>query len=220
MRNPFVSIILLLLSGAIYYAFIGSDLQKIQQIQDQSTAADHTIMEGNQLKGLTANIDDKVQRMSNDPSTERVRAVLPLILDPILVLNDVDTIIKNHGMKPKALVLDGAATSQGSAPLPTKPLPKQATSGSVTNPILHTVSFTVSATYPQFVKLLADLQQSLEMVEITSVTFASPVAADSSKGGSSSGASATSGSSGSNGAAGSVPGAFDYTVTLTTVAFK
>lgn len=217
MRNPFVSIILLLLSGAIYYAFIGGDIQQIQQIQDQSAAADHTIMEGKQLKGLTADINEKVEKISNDPATERVRAVLPLVLDPILVLNDVDTIIKNHGMKPKSLSLDGAANTQGgSTPSPTQATQKQPTTGSAVNPTVHTISFTVSATYPDFIKLLSDLQQSLEMVEITNVSFASPSSASSSKGGASSG---TSGGSGST-TTGSVPGGLDYTVTLTTVAFK
>lgn len=210
MRNPFIPIILLILAGASYFAFIAPFWNDIGTIKSEQKSAQETIKQGEELKTLVADISEKVKQFEERDPNGRLGAILPLEIDEILFLNDLSALVGNQGLEAKELTLSGdddtATTENEGAPN----VDTQARDG-VSNDRTHrTVSFTVSATYPQFVALLREIEQNLVLLEIESVDFTAGTVPETSTGGSSRTTSARSGS---------VPVA-DYSITLRTISVR
>jgi len=100
MRNPFIPIILFILSGATYFAFIAPTWEEVGSIKEQQESAQGTITQGEELKTLVADISEKVKRFEEEDPQGRIGAILPLEIDEILFLNDI--MRQNHRKKTNA----------------------------------------------------------------------------------------------------------------------
>lgn len=179
MRNPLIPIILLILSGATYFAFIAPFWQDVTTVKNAQEEARKTIEQGEKLKTLVADIAAKVRKFEERDPSGRIGAILPLETDEILLLNDISALVGNQGLEAKELTLEypDMGVSEGQASSPTNGGTTPATSGrGGTAPeenarAYRTVSFSVSATYSQFVELLREIEQNLVLFEIESVDF-------------------------------------------------
>lgn len=211
MRNPFIPIILFILAGASYFAFIAPFWNDIGTIKSEQESAQETIKQGEELKTLVADISEKVKQFEERDPNGRLGAILPLEIDEILFLNDLSALVGNQGLEAKELMLSGG--DDDTAPTGNEGAPNAGTQtgGDTSNDRVHrTVSFTVSATYPQFVALLREIEQNLVLLEIESVDFTAGAAPEASTGSSSRTTSARSGSA---------PVA-DYSITLRTISVR
>lgn len=210
MHNPFIPIILLILSGASYFAFIAPFWDDIGVVQVRQESARETIKQGEELKTLAADIAAKVKQFEERDPNGRLGAILPLEIDEILFLNDLSALVGNQGLEAKELTLSGSDDegSTGGAGQaqndPDSPGSAQNDSNASRDRTYRTVSFSVSATYPQFVALLREIEQNLVLLEIESVEFTAGAAPE---------------VSGARARSTSTPVA-DYSITLRTVSVR
>lgn len=180
MRNPLIPIILIVLSIATYFAFAAPWWSDIRKLQADMQVAKESIARGNELKELIQNITEKVDAVSPEDQS-RLQAVLPFQIDDILFLNDINSLSGNHGLSTKNLTFgDEVGTVVGSvAPAPQPKIddgdndtakgagsPQTAVSQKT-----KIVTFSVTAKYPKFITFLRDLEQSLVLYEIKSISF-------------------------------------------------
>lgn len=179
MRNPLIPIILLILSVATYFAFASPWWGDISRIKADIAVAEKAITQGNELKELVQNITEKVNAVPSDDQS-RLQAVLPLKIDDILFLNDINAIAGNRGLQAKNLTLTDDVSVVNTTPqvsdvsgvtkgAPTEKAPSQK---------IKMVSFAVTAKYPAFISLLRDLEQSLVLYEVQSIGFSGKRASD------------------------------------------
>ena len=197
MRNPFIPIILFILSGATYFAFIAPTWEEVGSIKEQQESAQGTITQGEELKTLVADISEKVKRFEEEDPQGRIGAILPLEIDEILFLNDISALAGNRGLQTKGLMLEAKSDDAPNNQAETQTKNERAT---------RTVAFSVSATYPQFVDFLREIEQNLVLLEIENIEFAA-VSEEAPK------------SSGSTSKTSS-PSAYDYSVILRTISVQ
>lgn len=216
MRNPFIPIILLILSAATYFAFIAPFWQDVGTIKVEQEEAAKTIEQGEKLKTLVADIAAKVRKFEERDPDGRIGAILPLETDEILLLNDISALVGNQGLEAKELTLsssDDEAAQGGARAVSDGDTPRPAGDGEGTtgedDRIYRTVSFSVSTTYPQFIILLREIEQNLVLFEIEDIEFVA-----------SAGDSGGSGSRGTSTARSSGAPVSDYSITLRTVSVR
>ena len=199
MRNPLIPIILVVLSIATYFAFAAPWWAEINSTKADIEVAKVAVTQGNELKELVQNLTEKVNSVPPEDRS-RLQAVLPFQIDEILFLNDINVLAGNRGLQARNLVLaEDTSTAGNTAAVSESDGEVKGSSSQKTK----TASFAVTAKYPTFISFLRDIEQSLVLYEIKSVSF------------SETGTSDTSGTSGKSGQS-TAPQGDDYSVKFTT----
>lgn len=195
MRNPLIPIILVILSIATYFAFAVPWWTEVTGLKAGIEVADKSITQGKELKELIQNIAEKVDAVPADDRS-RLQAVLPVQIDEILFLNDINLLTESHGLQTAGLVLGGDAAGNKKGGSSSTEEASGTASGSAQQKTKE-VGFSVSAKYPAFILFLRDLEQSLVLYEIKSIAFSRGGTSDEG----STSAKSTAGTSGKNGQA-------------------
>ncbi len=147
--------------GMIYYFYISPTLAEVKVLS--KTKSDYTEVV-NKAKEIAKKRDAAILDFNSISSSDidRLNKILPEKFDPVLFANDMTAMGLAFGLPVKDLHLDTAKTESRD-----DVVSSSVGQGFKTN----IVGFKVSGTYNQFMKFLANLELSLRLVDITSLTI-------------------------------------------------
>ena len=159
MKNN-TAVILLLLSVGLFYTFTNTQYQNVKSLY--AIAGEY--------KNVLKSVEDIVELRDNllsdyetIPRTEvdRINKVLPDNADAVRLALDLDTVASRHGISIKNIQTTTGAGEGGLAVLPGY--------GGIYEKA--TVTFTFVSDYGNFVDLLVDLERSLRIMNVKSISF-------------------------------------------------
>lgn len=173
MNRNITAIILIVLAVGIYLTFTRgkiAEIQAVRAVNDQYLTA---IDNADEL----IKVRDKVSKQNNDISDDdrkNLDKMLPNTVDNIRLIIDLNSIaMTRHSLQLRNIKAAASSASKNAAP--TTPRPQEADmrdqqgTATIPTPVLDTVSvsFSVSASYQQFIDLLRDLEANLRIMDIT-----------------------------------------------------
>ena len=106
-----------------------------------------------------------IKQQQTQAQNDKLDLLIPDAVDDTRLLVDIEALVKRHGM-----LLGGMSASNDNALLVKEGVENSATSVSDEMNAVD-VTFDVIGTYPQFKDLLREIEQSSELLEVTSMSF-------------------------------------------------
>ena len=160
MKNS-TSFILLLLSVGLFYAVISPRYEKVKLLQNQANQYKNILAS---VADLSAKRDDLQVKYDNTPPNEiaRLEKILPSNVDTVNLAMNFDSIAARYGISIKSIRTIEDKVDTGTTII-------QAGSNKPYTAV--TVSFSFISTYANFRKFMADIEQSLRIIDVKSVSF-------------------------------------------------
>lgn len=156
--------ILLLISVGLFYTVISPRYEKVQSLKSQETQYKDILAN---VKALSERRDDLAVKFGNVPPNEvaRVEKILPSTVDTVNLAMNFDSIASRYGISIKSIRV-AESEDAGSTII-------QSDGGKAYDDV--TVSFSFTSTYPNFKRFLADIEKSLRLIDVKSVSFTTTV---------------------------------------------
>ncbi len=152
-------IILLGLSGAMFFGFIDPTYQQVKGLQAEAASYDQALNNSKELQKVRDALLAKYNTFSNE-SLDRLEKLLPDAVDNVRLVLDIDHISSKYGM-----ILRNVRVTEAPKDSKNSFGPDTRNFGSVI------LTFSVSSSYENLVPFIIDLEQSLRLVDITSIAF-------------------------------------------------
>jgi hypothetical protein len=159
MKNP-SNIVIALLAIALFYVFTSPEFQKVKALQ--ASAGEYKEVIGNVSK-IADSRDALLVNYEAIPLSERDRLskVLPDNVDTVRLALDLDTIARRYNIAIKNVQVEKSDSNSALAVLPDQSQAYDRV----------TVTFGFISTYENFSKFIADLEKSLRIMDVKSVSF-------------------------------------------------
>jgi Tfp pilus assembly protein PilO len=160
MKNT-TAFILLLLSVGLFYAVFMPRYEKVQGLMNQQGQYREVL---NNVSELSEIRDDLEVKYQNTPAQEiaRLEKILPANVDTVNLAMNFDSIAARYGISIKSI-----RTVESKAEIGTSIV-----QGNGNKPYDRvTVSFSFISTYDNFRKFMADIEKSLRVIDVKSVSF-------------------------------------------------
>ncbi|OGG47952.1 hypothetical protein A3D66_01370 [Candidatus Kaiserbacteria bacterium RIFCSPHIGHO2_02_FULL_50_9] len=155
---PIVAIVVAL---GVFFSFVDPRYQGIKELRAQEKQFDEALTRSKDLRSIR---DEKLKVYNSFPpeDIDRLQKLLPDHIDNIRLVMDLDTAASKYGMRLTNVSVgkpdEGPAEGSGQV----KPY------GSIS------VTFSVTTTYESFLRFLTDLETSLRLVDVVSLSFSRP----------------------------------------------
>lgn len=158
-------ILFVVIAGGIFFGFINPTYVEIQTLRAEEATYDGALSKSRELQSVR---DQLLARYNTFPTDDlmRLTKLVPDTIDNVRLILDLDGIASGYGMHVRSVSLNANA-SQASRTAAGEIGPGDARHDYVT------LSFSVNGTYDTFRAFLADLESSLRLVDIDSLSFSS-----------------------------------------------
>ena len=164
MARVIISAVALILSGAIFFFYTQPTYDNTQVIRAQISEYDTALEKAAQLQQLKQQLISKYN-VFNPQDLDRIQKMLPDHVDNIRLILDMDGMASTYGMTLSNVDVSGNATKGQNQQT-------VATIGSSNQKYdMLTIKFDVDSTYQDFQKFLGDLQASLRIVDLVSLSI-------------------------------------------------
>ena len=161
MSRFIVPVLLLVLSGFAFFGYIDSAYENSQELSAREAEFDAALERSKELIAIRDALLSKYNTLP-ESDLERLRKLLPNNIDNIRLILDIDNIAARYGMSVVDFSLGTTDTASGEAIGP-----GSSEVGTVE------FSFSTTAQYEVLKQFLMDLEDSLRLVDIVSMSFAS-----------------------------------------------
>jgi Tfp pilus assembly protein PilO len=160
MSRPALSVTLIIISVAAFFTFINPRFEGIQALQNEQQEFDLALERARELQTVR---DDLLSRYNTFDSEELedLEKILPDNVDNVRLILDLDGIASRYGMTIKNVSLSEKNSSASGVQL-------ESEIGEIG------LTFNIESQYGEFKKFIRDLEQSLRIVDISSLSF-SPI---------------------------------------------
>lgn len=158
MKNLITPIILIVIAGVIFFTWIDPQYAQVKDIQSEASEYDQAISQVRELRQVEQDILARRTEFS-EANIDRLEKLLPDNVDNVRLLLDLDAIASKYGMTLRNVSISDPQAANESPEGVDQDL--QSVS----------VSFAVSASYQNFLLFLEDLERSLRLVDVESVSF-------------------------------------------------
>jgi len=150
-------IIAIIVAIGIFFGFVDPQYQDIKKLQAKEKQFDGALTRSKDLRTIR---DEKLKVYESFPpeDLERLQKLIPDHIDNIRLVMDLDTTASRYGMR-----LTNVNVGKPDEGLIEGPLARPY--GSIT------VTFSVTTSYETFLRFLADLEQSLRLVDVVGLSF-------------------------------------------------
>lgn len=153
-------ILFIIIAVAIFFGFIDPAYSRVKTLRAEEAQFDQAL---NRSKELQQVRDQLLSRYNTIPQSDvnRLERLLPDNIDNVRLVLDFDSLASRYGMRLRNIALEANEnrTSRGQV----------GTSDSAYQQII--LSFSVTGSYNAFRSFLEDLEQSLRLVDIASISF-------------------------------------------------
>ena len=163
MIRSIASILGFLIAGAVFFQYTKPTYDKTQALRQQIEQYNQALDKAAELKQLKNSLMSRYNAFDPD-ALQRLHKMLPDHVDNIRLILDMDGVASRFGMAMQNVVISGSASaSAGQTVIGTISAGKQKYDS-------LTLRFTTRGTYANFVKFIEELESSLRIVDITSLT--------------------------------------------------
>lgn len=156
------SIIVFIISFALVFGFVGPGYATVQSLLKEKSAYDDTLTKSKELRDIRTKLTDIYNTFPVD-NIDRLNKMIPDNIDNVQLVMDLNSIASKHGMIIRNVVVNtGPETDEVKKKLIGNSSEKY---GSVT------LDFSVTTPYESFKAFLADLRDSLRLVDVVSIDF-------------------------------------------------
>jgi len=165
MFNTFFPIILLIVSGLVGFVYIEPTYTSIKGLQEQEVQIDRSVVRAKDIVRITEELSASINSI-NPIDIEKLDIILPREIDEVRFVYMLSTIAGRQGLSIEGVsVLDSEpepVTLLGGIPAPVSNEPRVQTLD---------VQFTLLASYEAFRAFLADLEKSLVIMDVNSLSL-------------------------------------------------
>ncbi|MCR4274965.1 MAG: type 4a pilus biogenesis protein PilO [Candidatus Campbellbacteria bacterium] len=155
------SIIFIILSLAIFFGFTNGRYEKTKDVRLEIARFDDALQKASDLAVLRDSLKEKFNSFSQN-DLHRLDTLLPNTIDTVRLIIDINGIARRHDLTVLNIVVDGAADTSS----------KKTTIGPQEKPYgTILVSFNITTSYDRFKSFLGDLENSLRLIDVDSVTL-------------------------------------------------
>lgn len=154
----FIPIVLLSLSITAFFLFIDPTYKETKELRRELALFDSALDNSKELQKIRDAIVEEYNNAISPSDKELLSKFLPNTVDNVRLVRDIDSIAAHHGLALRNVRVEfGESVGEVG--------PSTRSYGTAT------VSFAVAASYPFFLAFLSDLERSLRLVDIVSVSF-------------------------------------------------
>lgn len=154
---------LILVSAGIFWGYIDPAYQNVKALQATKAEYDSAIEKSEELLKLRDDLLDKYNSLKGD-DLKRIEKLLPTNIDNVRMIIDVNGITSKYGASLKNVKV---STNDEKKPDALDAVPSKAPYNSML------LNFTVNAKYENFLSILADIEKSLRVMDVASISFKS-----------------------------------------------
>ena len=153
----------------LFVVFTNPIYQDVQGLRTQVASYDQALTNAEQLRAVREQLLQKYNGFSKD-NIAKVSKMVPDNVDNIRLILEIQGIASAYGMQIKNVKYDAKAAAGVETVVP-----QNATASADQNKIygIFDMEFSTEGTYDNFVKFVSDMERSLRIVDINSVTFSS-----------------------------------------------
>lgn len=168
MNRNITALILIVLAIGIYFTVTKDMIADVKTVQAVNTEYSAAIDSAKKLISVRDQVLKDYNSLSQD-DRDRLEKMIPSTQDNIRLIIDLNNVAQRHGLALKGI---HASADDKQKSVKTAPPPSASDSG-ISTPTLDTVdiSFTVTSPYQQFINFMQDLESSLRIMDITSLTL-------------------------------------------------
>lgn len=159
------SIVALVAAGAIFFMYTQPTYDKVKDSAVQIAQYDEALTKANELLKLRDTLLEQRKKFRDEDIT-RLEKLLPDHVDNVRLILDIDSLAGKHGMAIQNVVVSSSQTAKSS----------QTAIGTVSSSKQKydslTIKFNTQGTYENFRTLLDDMQKSLRVVDLVSLSIA------------------------------------------------
>lgn len=150
-------ILLVIVAGAVFFLYIDPQYANVKKLKAEAAQYDQALNNSKQLQTVRDELLSKYNTFSTSDIT-KLQKMLPDNVDNVRLILDIDGIASKYGMTIRNVLIDQTkpATDLG---------PDESKYQSIA------LRFSVNSTYDNFRNFLADLEQSLRIVDVVGVSF-------------------------------------------------
>jgi Tfp pilus assembly protein PilO len=168
-------IILILVSVGIFFLILDPEYQEVKALQTEIEENNRTLDLANQLRKKREVLRERYNQISNSDRFE-LEKLLPDTVDNVRLIIDINNIAEKYGIAIQNFEISASADSQNNVRVV-----EDEFDGAITDPPVDypdtskigviSFSFSVSAQYDVFLSFLKDLEESLRIVDIRSISI-------------------------------------------------
>ncbi|OGG69811.1 hypothetical protein A3F27_00750 [Candidatus Kaiserbacteria bacterium RIFCSPHIGHO2_12_FULL_53_13] len=165
MIRSILSIIGLIVAGGIFFIYTQPAYSNVQVLQQQMDQYDQALDKTTELQKLKQSLLVRYNAF-NPADLDRLHKLLPDHVDNVRLILDLDNLAGNFGMALQNVIISSPASENAD-----KTIIGSITAGKQRYDSL-TLRFSTRSTYANFVKFMEDLESSLRIVDIVSLSVA------------------------------------------------
>ncbi len=158
MARVIIPVLLLVVSAGLFFGFVDPQYQEIKQLSLESKKYDQALQKSKELQQVRDQLLAKYNSIPPE-NLSKLEQLLPENIDNVRLILDIDTIARPYGLVIRNLTVSGTG----------KDAQTIGTDSNVYGSVA--LGFSVTARYENFIKFMHDLERSLRVVDITSITF-------------------------------------------------
>jgi Tfp pilus assembly protein PilO len=159
--------ILIIASIVIFVGYTNQNYKEMKELKTLQASYNDALSNSRKLLEVKGALTEKYNSLSDD-DRDRLMKLMPDNVENIKLILDIQKIASQYGMLPRDVKFDTVAQVQKDGPL----TPQQAQDQNKPYGSFD-LEFSVSGTYGNFLSFLRDLEKSLRLVDIISVSFSS-----------------------------------------------
>jgi Tfp pilus assembly protein PilO len=164
-------LILVIAAIGLFVVYTNPNYQDIGTLRTQQSAYNQALNNSQELLKVRNTLTDKYNNLPSS-DRDRLQKLMPDTVDNIRLIIDIQNIALGHGMNPKDIKYD-ARTGTAVGVASQQAANSQQLANTQKDYGTFELEFSVTGPYQNFLSFIQDLEQSLRLVDIESVTFQS-----------------------------------------------
>jgi Tfp pilus assembly protein PilO len=153
-------VILVVIALAAFFGYIDPTYTRIKELRSQEAEYNDALTRARELQETRDRLLSRYNTFREEELT-RLQKLLPDTIDNVRLVLDIDSIASRYGMRTRNVAIQNDASEAQAEVIG----PDQNLYGSVR------LSFSVTGNYESFLKFLEDMERSLRLVDVESLTF-------------------------------------------------
>lgn len=159
MMKILIPVVLLGVAVALFFGYIDPTYAEITELRARETQFNQALDQSRELQRVRDSLLSRYNTFSQS-DLERLKKLLPDHIDNVRLILDIDSIALKYNMRTRNVTV----SNSGSA----NPTAIETGQGAIESVVL---SFSVVATYDDFIRFLKDLESSLRIVDVVGLSF-------------------------------------------------
>lgn len=158
-------IFFILAAAGLFFGYIDPAFSAIKELRAESAQFDEALDKSKELQAIR---DELLSRFNTFPTEklDRLQKLVPDAIDNVRLVLNLDDIASQYNMRVRDVSISSDVRQPENAPQEIGPDTKPFDS--------VILSFSVNATYAQFLRFIRDLEDSLRLIDVVSVSFSAP----------------------------------------------